>query len=387
MIVRRNRTFRRIHGIRGGFSLIEIVVATAITLLLATLLMSVTAGMLSAWNRSRGKLSSSNQAKLCLDQLANDLESLVMRADGNVWFAASVTGTQPHPGGDAAMIPQASYSNTTGNRCKPSVGSYSVTPISGNILDMRFGHVGVWLRFFANQPSANSSIANVSTVRAISYQLAHVPVGDNVGAGRRYFAFRSAVRPTLIDEDSGAILSEDAGATRSVFTTGYNIVGGNAYNDLSLPDPGSSPAAPARIRRPDKRTIIGNDIIDLGVRIFTRNGGGFLVERFPVDREVSSTTRVQTFLATTNASVEPFGTVTAPTGANGIARGFPAVIEIMVRVLSDEGVQRIRALEENEISPPGGMGNFDSYWWELADTYSTYYTRRIEIKASPVVTP
>jgi len=365
-----------------GFTLVELLVATAITLMLATILLSTTSGMLSAWNQSRGDLTSSNQAKLALDQIADDLQSVVLRNDGNVWFAASVTGTQPSSKGDA-RIDDASYSTTTGNRCKPATDNYDPEPDSGEIRDMRFGHVGTWLRFFLTERAANDRRDRISGVRAVSYQIAHVPEGTIVGSGRRYFLYRSSVRPGPYDGNNN--LMSESSVTHSAFTTGYNIVDDNAYNNATKIglQVSSDPLEPARIRRPIKSGIIASDVIDFGVRVYCRNSSGDLEERFPVNRSGGGTTHVFTLVATSSTSIPTiFGDVTAPAGVMAVVPDFPVVVEVMLRVLSDQGAQQIMALEENRIQPPGGSANYDAYWWEIAEAHSTIYTRRIEIPST-----
>lgn len=366
----------RAGNTRSGFTLVELMVATGITLVLAALLLSITAGIMTSWNNSRGRLVSSNQAKLGLDQLTDDLQSLVLRSDGNVWLAATVTGTQPSAG-DAGMVDEF-YSLTTGARCKPPMAdSYLMDPDIHRIEDMRFGHVGVWLRFFSHQSSANTSTDNVSAVRALSYMVTHIPVGANVASGRRYFLCRSAVRaaPVAVDEETGNP------ASGSVFTTGYNIVGNNAYNTPGSGNSGFS--EPGSIRRPDKNHIVGNDVIDFGIRIYCRNSTGELVERFPMDRTQPTPPAVWAFVATTTAGVARSGEGVDPTGAGVVVNDMPAAFEVMVRVLTDEGVQLITGLEENRIKPPGGDSNYNAYWWELAETHSVVYTRRIELPSVP----
>jgi prepilin-type N-terminal cleavage/methylation domain-containing protein len=351
---------------RRGFTLVELVVATGITVVLAAMLLSASGNILSAWNRSRGKLVTSNQAKLGLDQLADDLESLVLRSDGNAWFAATVTDLQTGTG-DAA-ISDAVYTTS-----KPMAAGVStvLAPTGRDLADYRFGHVGVWLRFFANQQNSNAGADSMSAIRAMAYQVARLPVSGASGNPPRYFLFRSAVREW------------DSGGNPSTFSTGYDIVGNNAYNDGGS----SGGSEPGSVRTPDRSLIVGNDVIDFGVRIFDRDSTGNLVERFPVDRTQGTPPQRWAYLATTNTAAVPVAPGTAPTGLDPTpSYGFPAVIEVMIRVLTDEGADLILALETGKITPPGGAGNYDSYWWELANAHSSVYTRRVEVKSRPFAT-
>jgi prepilin-type N-terminal cleavage/methylation domain-containing protein len=72
-----------------GFTLMELMVAMAITALIVTSLVSVTSLALNTWNRSRSELRASRQAKAMIDTMARDLESLVTRkGNTNEWLSA-----------------------------------------------------------------------------------------------------------------------------------------------------------------------------------------------------------------------------------------------------------------------------------------------------------
>jgi prepilin-type N-terminal cleavage/methylation domain-containing protein len=76
---------------KRGFTLMELMVAMAITTIIVTVLVSITSIALDTWNRSRSELRASRQAKGMLDVMARDLEALVIRR-GNVneWFSSEV---------------------------------------------------------------------------------------------------------------------------------------------------------------------------------------------------------------------------------------------------------------------------------------------------------
>lgn len=62
-----------------GFTLIELMVAMGIVTIIVTILISVTAIALDAWNRSRSELRAARQAKAMVEAMARDFESLVSR--------------------------------------------------------------------------------------------------------------------------------------------------------------------------------------------------------------------------------------------------------------------------------------------------------------------
>lgn len=76
-------------SIRRGFTLMELMVAMAITTIIVTVLVSITSIALDTWNRSRAELRASRQAKSMIDTMARDFESLVTRR-GNTseWLSA-----------------------------------------------------------------------------------------------------------------------------------------------------------------------------------------------------------------------------------------------------------------------------------------------------------
>lgn len=74
---------------KRGFTLIELMVAMAITAIIVSVLVSVTSIALDTWNRSRSELRASRQAKTLIDTIARDFESLVTRrGNTNEWLSA-----------------------------------------------------------------------------------------------------------------------------------------------------------------------------------------------------------------------------------------------------------------------------------------------------------
>ncbi len=82
---------QRNSAAKGGFTLMELMVAMAITTIIVTVLVSITSIALDTWNRSRAELRASRQAKSMVDTMARDFESLVTRK-GNTseWLSAIV---------------------------------------------------------------------------------------------------------------------------------------------------------------------------------------------------------------------------------------------------------------------------------------------------------
>ena len=83
---------QRTSATKRGFTLMELMVAMAITTIIVTVLVSITSIALETWNRSRAELRASRQAKSIIDTMARDFESLVTRR-GNTseWLSAVAT--------------------------------------------------------------------------------------------------------------------------------------------------------------------------------------------------------------------------------------------------------------------------------------------------------
>jgi prepilin-type N-terminal cleavage/methylation domain-containing protein len=89
-----------------GFTLIELLVAMAITTIIVTVLVSVTAMALETWNRSRAEIRAARQAKSMIDSMARDFESFVSRK-GNTFEWLYAKSTPPSEGPNGSLSPNA----------------------------------------------------------------------------------------------------------------------------------------------------------------------------------------------------------------------------------------------------------------------------------------
>ena len=81
---------------KRGFTLMELMVAMAITTIIVTVLVSITSIALDTWNRSRSELRASRQGRAMIDAMARDFESLVTRrGNTNEWLSAIAPSTLP----------------------------------------------------------------------------------------------------------------------------------------------------------------------------------------------------------------------------------------------------------------------------------------------------
>lgn len=87
---------QRISSLKRGFTLMELMVAMAITTIIVTVLVSITSVALDTWNRSRSELRAARQAKAFVDSMARDFEALVIRrGNENEWLSAISPPTLP----------------------------------------------------------------------------------------------------------------------------------------------------------------------------------------------------------------------------------------------------------------------------------------------------
>ena len=355
-------------------------VAIGVTALLVSLMLTITINVMGGWNKSSGSLTSGNQARQVLDMISRDLQGVVIKKDSNVWFAATIQQSQTGIGdaGVAGSVwnppnpkPSVALLNATAAQIADpaSLNTQSlVIPFANSTTDFpslesyRFGQGGVWLRFV----TSISDSTTISAPRAVSYQIVRLPVVANSTVEFRYTLFRSEV-------DSA-----------NTFNNGFNLF------DAAYDTPTTAPSAvtdPGILRRPEITTpnrglVLANNVIDFGVRIYTRDSAGVLstVPAFP--KAISGTVYTTGFAATTSTTVFPAGGAVAATdiaysGNPGV--GFPAVVEVFLRVLTDEGVNQI-ALFENP--PSGYVTPAGTTWWDIALKHSKVFTRRIELNAN-----
>jgi prepilin-type N-terminal cleavage/methylation domain-containing protein len=369
---------------RKGFTLIELMVAIGVTALLVSLMLTITINVLGGWNKSSGSLTSGNQARLVLDMISRDLQGAIIKKDDNVWLAATIQQSQTGSG-DARVVgavwnppnpkPSLTLLNATATQIEDpsSLNTQSLlipdtsrvdsngVPIIPSLESYRFGQGGVWFRFLTSIADTNANSATISGPRAVSYQIVRAPVVANSNVEYRYTLFRSEV---------------DSAKT---FTNGFDLfaaVYDSPTPPVAVTDPGILRTPEVTI--PNRGLVIANNVIDFGVRIYTRNSLGVLstVPAFP--KALSNSVYTTGFAATTSTTVLPAGgRSSAQIAYSGTPTvGFPAVVEVFIRVLTDEGVMQIDNLENGLTT--------GSTWWDIALKNSKVFTRRIELNANPL---
>lgn len=85
--------------VRRAFTLVELLVASAIMVILVLLVVKVANDTLSAYDRVVADLSAQTEARAVLDNLERDLNSAVIRPDGKCWMEIIVPGSAAAPAG------------------------------------------------------------------------------------------------------------------------------------------------------------------------------------------------------------------------------------------------------------------------------------------------
>ncbi len=370
---------------RCGFTVLELLVAAVITAVLGGFLVVIISNVSSTWTRTSGRLSADAQARSVLDQLAMDLQGAMFRDDGNVWLAASVLDTTANSG-----LWQPAFRNP-----KPAGAPLSLAMTAPNLADARYGHAGVWLRFFTTRRGVNSAtnatttLATTSAPVAVSYQLVRRYTATNPAntTSQAYLLHRSEVRP--------AALVAGATSRPGVLESGYNITGA-AYTTANVATNNASVTGdPRTVRTPGTATgtrnldsVIADNVIDFGIRCYVRDpaspGGLRLI--FP-----ATAAGVLSNNATTSrilASLPPGLPTTDPNFSALYNQVFPDVVDVMIRILSEDGARLIDNMEKNQTPAPTAPVKYNSnaqqWWWGVAQENSRVYTRRILLNAKPL---
>lgn len=368
--------------LRSAFTLVELMVALMVAGALVALISAITIQAASVWQRLSGRIATRAQADLIFDRIAQDIEGAVFKRDGNVWMAATFQSAPQVGRGDASMADAAWEGRVKPAAESPGDPSSSLyVPAEGEPLSKsRFGQAGVWFRFFTTQPDAQSSLHNLSAPRAVGYQIvrrrltASATAPTNSHTPVRYLLYRSSARPANDDWDD----------RDSTFGVGYDLFSSSTPPNYNRGDAGRIDNV-GNLRTPRRyEQVLGNNVIDFGVRCWVREDAtGKLVQRFPM--RMPERTPVRGFAATVNdgrlrpAAIPPTVGTESTFGAADMAYGFPSRIDVMVRILTEEGARMIEAFESGRVVRTAGFEDDGSYWWSLAAKHSHVYVSHIQV--------
>jgi len=332
---------RRIRIIRG-FTLLELLVAVTITLVIAGLMLAVTANVLTLWRRSQADHTQATTARQVFNLLEQDFQSAVYRRDPNRWLAVDILdspGSMANHGwlfGAGLMKP----ANGGSLLPLPPVDASGSHPLP----QARFGLSGCWLRFIATNVESGGSLPTV-----IAYQMVRRPItGDPVStnaAAIRYSLYRSAISNT-----------DTLAAGYDVTASAYSSPGNNPYGASS-----SLYRTARNVMNPSHANLLASNVVDFGCWFYLRNPDGTLLRIYPA--------------GTGDTSHHAMG--------DGITTDtrFPEVVDVMIRILTETGATLLDAIEANRIPVrPPQYATDAEWWWGVVEANSRVFTRRIEIK-------
>ncbi|MFO1484976.1 MAG: hypothetical protein U1F71_16560 [Verrucomicrobiaceae bacterium] len=317
----------------NAFTLVEVSVSTALALLLLLSLSMAVMDVTHQGRRLSDHLDRGARVRLMTSLLVSDLQSAIVRQDGNTWLAIDILAKTDNSG---------SWVNAAGQ--KPAEASLQLDPREkdekgrewANPEDYRFGVGGMWLRFIttaADRDVFTDGKPVSGDVNAVSYQLIRRAMPSagfiNDDANASYQLFRSIVR------------------SDHTFENGYVV---DAYDSGS-----AQQGEPGEMKSPSPDSMLCDNIIDFGIIIHEWSDDGRIVQGFPMRHESLPP------LKDKNRYRVP-------------QDGVPAMIEVMVRVLSASGARELRGLETQGISP--------EQWWQIARRESRVYSRSVSLPRS-----
>ncbi len=89
--------------LRAGFTLLEVMVSTAIMVVIVLTVVSIASDTLRVYDRAVADLSTQSEARGVLDALDNDFSTAVLRADGRCWMEVIVPGSSDVTGVPGAV--------------------------------------------------------------------------------------------------------------------------------------------------------------------------------------------------------------------------------------------------------------------------------------------
>ena len=346
---------------RKGFSLLELLVAVAVTAILAGMLFNITTQVMKTQTGSSADLETNQVAQFVLDRIQEDLQCAVYQNDGNIWMAADVLNTTENSTrwitADVPK-PESNYSlrllSEHWSKSSPEIEANG----QGLLDESRFGVAGTWLRFFTESPEVDPEAENSGGARAVSYQIIRFGLTSSETSTPRYQLFRS---------DVSVANTFEAGYNLDPEKPNYSTTGSNGPREAgNLVNPIFD-----KNGEPSTDFSVAANIVDFGIRAYVFNkkpkGTSYLKQVFP---DLNSTTDSFAYRATSRP--------TFLNNTNKTLSQFPDVVDVMIRILTSEGASELSSFERGLIPSQNGMSN-DAAWWEIVERNSEVFVRRIKI--------
>lgn len=323
----------------NGFTLLELLVAVAITLLVTGVMLGVVRTTLHHWGRAQANQSQAVSARQVLDLLQRDLQAARCRPDGGCWLAVDLVNS-------GAGLANHGWLLSSGPMKPSGVASLRPLPVDGDesasLQYLRFGLGGAWLRFVTTNVESGGGLPTV-----VAYQVVRRPVVGNPVAGNpapvQYAIYRSVVSDT------------------ETFAQGYDVLA-SAYGSTSN-NPSSVMSSTYRqsrnVTNPSHANLLATHVVDFGCWLYAREPDGQLARLFPQD------------------PVDVAHHVVG--GSPADATRMPEVADVFVRIMGDAGAATLAALESGRVARPSHFANDADWWWSVVEENSLVYYRRVEI--------
>lgn len=305
-----------------AFTLIEIMVATAIMVVLVGIVIKITGDVLNVWNRAGGKLAANAEARIALDLLTQDIETAILRNNGQQWFRVDA-------------------------------------PLDTEAGDSLYTNQTVSLKLFSpalDRPTTNSAGAAVSgDVCAIGYRLAYKESytgGTNVYALYRRITDPETTFNNMLGSPSDAnspqldlsgALWEDFGADSLTDEENYLAANIVEFKVFVYEEDSSVNPPIARLANGDDTTME----LDTNVTIDGANGFSYYA----------------------------FG---GNDGSQDIPTAKMLYVDIILKVVSDEGLQKLQNLSNPDFATDGQTAE------SVVNEHGTSYVRRVYFPSSPI---
>ncbi len=305
-----------------AFTLIEMVVALAVTAVIGYFFISIGRDFVRAWDNFGDAVSRETEARAALDLIAKDFESAYFQEGSDHMLAVDVLPDNGNASSDWEVGPVE----------RPSSSGYDTA-------NHEYGWAGCWVRLFTSTPS----------LKTVGYQIIRTTIRDSVGTPR-YMLYRNMTltRDVVDNIESGLVDALD-------------LTGSNALYDVS-----------GGVVNPTRSNILAVNVVDFGVRLYVYEPDP---TSDPSDVDAPEGLRL-IFPADGSSRLQD------PIPGSGAHRGstflgtnysdrYPDVVEVFMRVLDENGADALSEMEES---------GDNAQWEEIVAKNSKLYRRYVVVR-------
>ncbi|WP_309384216.1 PulJ/GspJ family protein [Cerasicoccus frondis] len=323
-----------------GFTLIEILAATGIMTVVILIVLSLTTNVLSVWNRSTGQLTANYEARVALDIMATDLETMVLRNRDFCWLDVRYerpTSTGITYTGALPTMPEFYFMARVEDRPRFS-GASGTSPVYGDICAVGY---------------------------KVLYQDPLTPTG---GAYPMFGLYRFLIDSEHTFTD---VMSAGSGVDLKTAMESGDGSGAEYYNQDGVAtnvDSIDTTIASAE-------NFLSANVVDLNVIFWYHDTNLDLILPLNGDWAANSSKTKGAVMTVESEGVD--FTYTNQLNAEGAAiaaKGTLEFVDISVTVMSPEGMKIIQ----------NNAANIDENWHELVAQYGQTFSRRVQIMAKPL---